>query len=145
MAGEGPGSPALSAPEDTAGENIPMVDADPGACAPDGSSFIFLQNLIVDISNLLASLKSISRFIMLWLVTLYPLFTLQMASDNGFQNFAIFLELETGSTLLFLTVWETGYAEAHVGPFTREDLDRFYSAVFASRSSDPPKVFLGRR
>jgi hypothetical protein len=31
----------------------------------------------------------------------------------------------------------------HAGPFTSEDLDRFYSAVFASRSSDPPKV-LGR-
>jgi hypothetical protein len=39
---------------------------------------------------------------------------------------------ETSSTSLFLTVWETGYAEAHAGPFTREDLD----------SSDPPKVFL---
>jgi hypothetical protein len=52
---------------------------------------------------------------------------------------------ETGSTSLFLTVWETGYAEAHAGPFTREDSNRFYSAVFASRSSDPPKIFFGRR
>ena len=37
MAGEGPGSPVLSTSEDTAGENIPKVDADPGACAPDRS------------------------------------------------------------------------------------------------------------
>jgi hypothetical protein len=48
---------------------------------------------------------------------------------------------ETGSTLLFLSVWETGYAEAHTGPFTKEDSNIFYSAEFASRSSDPPKVF----
>jgi hypothetical protein len=37
VAVEGPGSPALSTPEDTAGENIPRFDADPGARAPDRS------------------------------------------------------------------------------------------------------------
>jgi hypothetical protein len=64
---------------------------------------------------------------------------------NNLEFFWIWRFEETSSTSLFLTVWETGYAEAHAGPFTREDLDRFYSAVFASRCSDPPKVFLGRR
>ena len=37
MAVEKPGSPALLALEDTAGENIPMVEAEPGSCAFDSS------------------------------------------------------------------------------------------------------------
>ena len=62
---------------------------------------------------------------MLWLRTLYhPLFTLQILVFKIWNFSGIGRFEET------LTVWETGYAEAHAGPFTWEDLNRFYSAVF---------------
>ena len=72
--------------------------ADLGQQHPDEETksfnrLFFLQNLIIDNSNLQASFKVYFQVHHAMVETLYPLFTLQMASENGFQNFGIFLEL----------------------------------------------------
>ena len=87
-----------------------------------------MQNLIIDNSNLFASIKVYFQVHHAMVEDVVS----ALYAPNGRLQIMVFKNLEffwngrfeeTGSTSLFLTVWETGYAEAHAGPFTSEDLN----------------------